>query len=282
MPTPSESLSEQFQNWNLNDAFGPTILRNLSSKYDNRIFPPYIPFMGNHFDQFKILVYCTAQNISKNSELVRLYNRNFEKLSNRLYYGNDFFRHYGNPNFNINDVDIAPFEAGVIPALIAIFILAKYSQAIPPNEIIHYCGVSNYYKFSLNSGSKDLNPEDDKKLQKFISDSDKYRYWALNDELVKRELEVLRPNEVLSFNGYKIRMLATHSVRLNYKLYSFSDPSWILHGANGISNWEPKYTSLNQTIKNFIDEYANLLSGRYNSKKERVKWFLAHYYEEWT
>lgn len=272
------SLSEKFQSWNLSSFIGETVLENLSAQYDGKIFPPYIPFTGKYFSQYKILVYCTAQNISKNSELVNLYAQNFDKLSRRLEYGENFSRHYGETNFEIKDIDINPFESGVIPALIAIFILAKYSNQIKNDEIIHYSGVTNYYKFSLNSGSKDLNPED---LPNTVAAQDKYRYWALNDELVKEELKELAPRSVISFKGSKIRMLATHSTEIGYNLYAVNDPSWLLRGAKGIKAWKTEYVSLDLSVKELVDEYAEKLSGRYLAKKESVKWYLAHYYNEW-
>lgn len=116
----------------------------------------------------------------------------------------------------------------------------------------------------MNSGSKDLNPED---LPNTVAAQDKYRYWALNDELVKEELKVLAPQTVISFKGSKIRMLATHSTEIGYNLYAVNDPSWLLRGANGIMAWKIEYDSLNLSAKELIDEYAENLSGRYLAKK---------------
>ena len=76
-------------------------------------------------------------------------------------------------------------------------------------------------------------------------------------------------------------MLATHSTEIGYNLYAVNDPSWLLRGANGIMAWKTEYDSLNLSVKKLIDEYAENLSGRYLAKKESVKWYLAHYYNEW-
>ena len=57
-----ENLKKEFLNTNI--TFGNEILKFLSTKTDkNQIFPPYIPFIGKNYNQYKILIYSTAQNI---------------------------------------------------------------------------------------------------------------------------------------------------------------------------------------------------------------------------
>ena len=272
-------LKDEFQGIDLSNSFSRDALNFLSTKSEKGIFPPYVPFLGNFFDEFGVLIYCTAQNISHNSGLVKLYSDNFEKLSCRLEYGDDFKRHYGENKFEIRDVDIAPFENGVIPALVAVFILARYETKISSEKILDYCGVTNYYKFSLHSKTRDINPDCDI-VQ--LNSQDQYRYWALNDNLVREELNVIRPKCVISFNGYKLRMLASFSDEFDYELLSINDPSWILRGASGKLNqdgdWGKEFQNLDEEVEEYISSYVQILRGEYERKKDGVNAYLAHYY----
>lgn len=274
-----ETLKNSFQNEDLNTVFSDDVLKLLSTKSDAGIFPPYVPFLGKLFDEYGILVYCTAQNIPHNCGLVKLYSDNFDKLSCRLEYGGDFKRHYGDTDFEIGDVDIAPFEDGVIPALIAVFIYAQKGIQISRENILDYCGVTNYYKFSLHSKSKDINPDGEMSQ---LKPQDMYRYWAINDKFVRQELEAIRPKHVISFNGYKLRMLASYSTDFNYMLHSVNDPSWILRGASGKlkpdDDWGEELQKLDEGTAEFITSYVPILKGGYAGKAEAVKAYLAHYY----
>ena len=274
-----KNLKESFQKMDLSNVFSSDVLKYLSTKSEKGIFPPYVPFLGKLFDEYGILVYCTAQNISHGESLVKLYSDNFYQLSCRLEYGDCFKRHYGETEFDISDVDIAPFENGVIPALIAAFIYAKTGTKIPVERILDYCGVTNYYKYSLHSDTRDINPDSEISL---LDCQDQYKYWALNDKLVRQELCAIRPKYVISFNGYKLRMLASYSMELDYTLYSVNDPSWILQGASGKLNsdgdWGMEFQNLDKDGLEFIDSYTQILKGRYEGKAESVKAYLAHYY----
>lgn len=274
-----KNLKESFQKIDLSNVFSRDVLKYLSTKSEKGIFPPYVPFLGKLFNEYGILVYCTAQNISHGGSLVKLYSDNFSRLSRRLEYGENFKRHYGETEFDISDVDIAPFENGVIPALIAVFIYAKTGTKISVEHILDYCGVTNYYKYSLHSDTRDINPDSEISL---LDSQDQYKYWALNDKLVRQELCAIRPKYVISFNGYKLRMLASYSMEFDYTLYSVNDPSWILQGASGKLNsdgdWGMEFQNLDKGDLEFIDSYTRILKGKYEGKAESVKAYLAHYY----
>jgi len=258
-------------------------LKYLSTKSDARLFPPYVPFLGKLFNEYGILVYCTAQNISHGESLVKLYSDNFTRLSSRLEYGDGFKRHYGETDFDISDVDIAPFENGVIPALVAIFIYAQKRIKIPVEHILDYCGVTNYYKFSLHSDTRDLNP--DRGISVLGShDLDEYR--SFNNKFVRQELDKIRPKYVISLKGNKLSNLASYSKEYGYTLYSVNDPSWILRGASGKlgpnGDWGKELLSLDKDAQKFISSYTQtpILKSRYEKKSEGVKAYLAHYYNE--
>ena len=274
-----EKLKDEFRKMDLSAAFSREVLNYLSTKSEKGAFPPYVPFLGKMFDEYGVLVYCTAQNISHNKSLVKLYSENFEKLNCRLEYGDDFNRHYGQTDFGISDIDIAPFEKGVVPALVAVFIMAKTGTKISAEDILDYCGVTNYYKFSLHTKTRDINP--DGEISRF-NNQDQYKYWALNDKLVRQELGVIKPKHVISFNGYKLRMLASYSIEFDYTLYSVNDPSWILRGASGKLNsddeWGIEYQKLDENVAEFISSYTRILKDDYKGKVDGVNAYLAHYY----
>lgn len=278
-----KKLKESFQKIDLSNAFSRDVLKYLSTKSEKGIFPPYVPFLGKLFEKYGILVYCTAQNISHGESLVKLYSDNFGRLSSRLEYGDGFKRHYGETDFDISDVDIAPFENGVIPALIAVFIYAKRGTKIPVERILDYCGVTNYYKFSLHTNTRDVNP--DRGVSVLGSqDLDKYR--SFNDKFVRQELDKIRPEYVISLKGYKLSNLASYSKEYGYTLYSVNDPSWILRGASGKlgpnGDWGKELLGLDKDAQEFISSYTQppILKNRYEKKSEGVKAYLAHYYNE--
>lgn len=277
------SLITEFQGCDLCKSFGPSILENMSSKKDNgAVFPPYVPFLGDRFRECGILVYGTAQNVPMESSGMRTrYGENFGKLSERLYYSTDFETHYQDGVFGVGNVPVAPFQSFVVPALIALYAKAKKrpEKDIGPDEILDYCGVTNYYKFSLNSGKRDVNP--DYGMGKFPKE-ERVAYWALNDALVERELKVVQPRVVLSFRGRKLKKLNELSKALGYKLFAINDPAWILRGGSGKlkpgASWHNEYDRLDDSVRNLIDSYIGHLQDSYVCKAEGVKAYLAHYY----
>ena len=157
--------------------------------------------------------------------------------------------------------------------------MAKTGTKIPAEHILDYCGVTNYYKFSLHTEARDINP--DGKISHF-NNQDQYKYWALNDKLVRQELGAISPKYVISFNGYKLRMLASYSIEFGYTLYSVNDPSWILRGASGKLNtdgeWGIEYQKLDENVAEFISSYTRILKDDYKGKVDGVNAYLAHYY----
>jgi len=154
----TKKLKRDFQTTEIK--FGKEILKYISTKTDNNIlFPPYIPFIGKNFNKFRILFYSTAQNISFN-KFQKSYQNNFSKLIDRLYYFNDFKKRYPDNEMTFEDIAINPYKTGVIASLLGVFIYAMYNKTIENlNDINNLISISNYYKFSLKSKNKDINPE---------------------------------------------------------------------------------------------------------------------------
>ena len=121
----------------------------------------------------------------------------------------------------------------------------------------------------------------------FINDEEQIeKYWTVNDELVKKELETLKPKIIISFNGRKLDKLNQYSDN-NCKVIKINDPSWILQGGGGVfsenkSWWKIASNCKNKEIHNLVDNYLNYLISPYTGKiKERIRIYLLKYYMEW-
>ncbi len=277
-------LKKEFRNSKIE--FGSEILANLSTKTDDgKIFPPYVPFVGKKYKEFKILVYATAQNVR--DDYRELCQNNFDKLTERLYYFEHFRKKYPNDKMSYQNIAINPYQTGVVAALLGVYIFAKYGKIIENlDEINNWIGISNYYKFSLNNGKSDINPET--KISKYVNNKVQIEnYWQINDELVKNELETLKPNIVLSFNGRKLNKLKQLAGK-ECKIIRINDPSWILQGGSGVfkenkSWWRKAENCKDNTINDLVNNYMNSIIGDYErkNKKEHVRIYLLKYYSDW-
>jgi len=278
-----ELLKENFQNATIE--FGKDILKYMSTKTDDgTIFPPYIPFVGKNYQKFKILVYATAQNIGFDDLFRDSYQQNISKLTERLYYFDNFKKKYPDSKMSYQDIPIGPYETGVLAALLGVFIYTKFDKKIENlDEINDWISISNYYKFSLNKGKKDINPES---IKDYIKDNEQIEnYWAVNDNLVKQEIDTLCPEFILSFNGRKLEEL-NNIPKNKFKVIEINDPSWIVQGGSGClskngSWWEKAQKCKENEIKELIDNYLNFITGDYKGKKERVGIYLLKYYCDW-
>ncbi len=277
------SLKKEFKNSSIE--FGNEIFENLSTKTDDgKIFPPYVPFVGQNYNELGILVYSTAQNISYNN-FRNSYQKNYSKLTERLYYFDNFSKKYLENKMSFSKVAINPYQTGVIAALLGVFIYAKFGKKIESlDEINNWIGISNYYKFSLNNRKTDINPET--KIFNFISDKSQIeKYWLINDELVKKELETLKPKYIISFNGRKLKKLKQYSEK-ECKIIRINDPSWILQGGSGVfkenkSWWKKADNCKDMEIIKLVNHYLKFINGNYIGKKESVRIYLLKYYSDW-
>ncbi len=116
-------LKKEFQNSKIE--FGSEIFENLSTKTDDgKIFPPYVPFIGQNYNEFGILVYFTAQNIKYNN-FRNSYQENYLKLTERLYYFDNFSKKYLENKMSFENIAINPYQTGMVAALLGVFIYAK-------------------------------------------------------------------------------------------------------------------------------------------------------------
>lgn len=277
------SLIAEFERFNLHPLQKYAELISSKSKKDDRLFPPYIPLIGKNYEKFKILIYATAQNMAHNGDVANQYSNHFNKLVERLYYSDNFDRKYPHDHLSFKEVDIAPYNQGVLPALAGVFIYTVCHKVLTNFDSIQdHIAVSNYYKFSLHS-KRDINP-------KHLYDAKDY--WDLNDKLVSCELDVLRPNYVLAFHGRHEPVLGNLAMKNNFKLNIINDTAWILRGAWGYlkpqGRWGSKTSEIQDKellgiiegyLKNFksSDDYKN----RYQAKRDAVKVYLLKYHLDW-
>lgn len=280
------SLIAEFQRFNLCPLQKYAKLISSKSKKDDRLFPPYIPLIGKNYEKFKILIYATAQNMAYNDVVAKRYSDHFNKLVERLYYSENFARKYPHDYLSYKDVDIAPYNQGVLPALAGIFIYTVCHEVLTNFDSIQdHIAVSNYYKFSLH-GKRDINPNH---MDRWTDAND---YWDLNDELVSCELDLLRPNYVLAFHGRHEGLLKNLAREKDFKLNIINDPAWILRGAWGYlkpqGSWGSKTSEIRDNkLLGIIGGYLENLKSSddyknsYQAKKKAVKVYLLKYHLDW-
>jgi hypothetical protein len=245
-------LVDLFCNWNISSLSAYSSL--ISTKDEKGIFPPYVPFVGKKYDKYRIFVYGMAQNVKQNDGYLIQYT-DVEKVK-RLY----------------KSIDIAPRQ--IMYALVGVYLYAKYRVAIENfTEIKEYIGITNYYKFSLNDGKRDINPN--RKLNNLNS------YWELNDALSSKELEFLKPKVIISFKGRHNTVIRKNGFS---NLVTVNDPSWILQGARGClkenGSWYRKQTDTN--VIDLLTKYISQIDKNgYQRKKEAVRIYLGKYFYDW-
>lgn len=280
-------LIAEFERFDLSRLEKYTKLISTKNK-DGKFFPPYIPLIGKNYQKFKILIYGTAQNMGIDHDVATRYSNHFDKLVERLYYSKKFDQKYPDYNLSYEEVDIGPYNQGVLPALAGIFIYTVCHEALTSfDNIQDHIAVSNYYKFSLH-GKKDINPvqrsiQRSKQFDDLIDAND---YWKLNDGLVLRELDVLKPDYVLAFHGRHERVLKDVAREKDFKLKIINDPAWILRGAWGYlkpqGSWGSKTSEIqDKELLSLIKSYLKNLGNHYQGKKEAVKIYLLEYYLDW-
>ncbi len=279
-------LVSDFENVKL-DTLMKDIKEEISSKTrEGCIFPPYIPLIGKEYNNFRILIYATAQNMSHEGCVANaysdLYKKNPTNLVKRLY------RSHKDADFKCSDnelkfseVDIQPWRTGILPALVGLFLKAVRNQQFQEfGEIQDRVAVTNYYKFSLHihKGNKDLNPNSLNKDKRFED------YLSLNDKLVKMELECLRPQYVLTFGWRQFNFLKGQ--QLGFKVERINDPAWILRGGSGClkpgkrGSWYHKVKDILYDNR-MVDSYLDNLEDSYKRRKNEVRVYLLKYYKDW-
>ena len=252
----TNGLVDLFCNWDISALSEYSEL--ISTKDENGIFPPYVPFVGQNYDIHRILVYAMAQNEKHGSGYLHGCTR-IEKVK-RLE----------------RSIDIAPLP--VLYALAGIYLYAKFRIRMDQfTQVESHIAVTNYYKFSLNDGRRDLNPN--RELP------NPQNFWKLNDALSLKELEFLKPKVIICFRGRHIEVLKEAGFS---NLVVVNDPSWVLQGASGClkksGSWyrELKDTTAGDLIARYIHQIDPIKYTRYARKREAVGVYLTKYCFDWS
>jgi len=255
----------------------------VSTQNNGKIMAPYIPFEGKKYNEYKIMLYGTAQNISWNYDYRNELINNSDKCMERLYYDKKFKKKYPLENISYNQIGIGPYACGILPALIGIFIFAKFGKKISQINVIHdYITMTNYYKYSLHTKTKDINP--DKIDNTELKSKFKKEYLRINDELVKKETCYFAPKYIISFNGRKNIVLSKNK---NIELYVINDPAWIKRGGSKMFSTGGKWYKIakkynKDPINELIDLYLKKIkNNEYEKLKDKIKIYLLFYYDQW-
>lgn len=256
----------------------------ISSRYEASLFPPYVPRVGRNYEDLAIAIYGTAQNFDPNWSLAQKYHDAPNMAVDRLWY-NWSSESPGAASESFESVDINPYSGGVLPALAGLYAFLERGEGFEDlNEIHERVAVTNYCKFSLRKGARDLNPN---RLPKRLFSDD---YWGINDELVAMELDVLQPKTIIAIRGRGVLNLK----KFGAPVLEVYDPAWLLRPFSEKRlecNGEPERwpgnskntASALQSIKKLIDNWTEQTVQRYAHEgvRRRVRKYLFHYFLQW-
>ena len=221
---------------------------------------PYIPRIGENYDSSKIIFYGKAQN-----------------KPDQKYFAKNWVTHL------TEDLWIAPAE--IMLALVGMYLYGQTDKKTENIwEILENIAISNYYKFSLHKNGKDLNPDDDD----FINNYDIKDYYKLNDELVKYELDYLKPNIIFTFQGRQVNNLNKIIKEIgldNSRIIPVNDPAWIFQFSGGgklkvNGDWDKEMND--EKAQNLINKYIEQITNkRYKSRADSVNIYLKKYFLDW-
>jgi hypothetical protein len=252
------------------------------------LFPPYIPFVGRQYHDGRILVYAKAQNLGNSPDHRRWLREAGDNAVDRLYLHGERTTWF--------DIPIRPVEAGVLPALVGLYLFAERGLLLPSLErATEHGAFTNFYKYSLwrapgtirNAANyADLNPD------RLSSDSLLEWYTQLNlDSFVAAEIDVLRPAAVITLKGLFADYLQDHLSRQHPKcrLLVINDPAWILRGGGGClgtrGSWRRERIP-DRRVAGLIDGYCQQIKddgeAKYRGRAAEIRPYLAHYYTEFA
>lgn len=267
-------------------------ISSIRNRDDNAIFPPYIPFVGEFYSETehenpKIFIYGTAQAFKKDGDFHDTYENNFDKLMRRLYYGQqgkDLYDITAQSAFD--QICIEPYASGILPALAGLYLYINRNERSKTyddlNQIHRRIAVSNYYKFSLRTAkNKDWNPE--RNMEGLT------KYYEINDNLVRKELNILKPDIVIvGFAGHRDKSEVFSKVK-DIKVIQVNDPAWIRRRPKcltGNGSWSS--VSIDDGIDKIIEEHTKKIINQEsglpsyrNIEGDYIKRYLRYYADEW-
>jgi len=141
--------------------------------------------------------------------------------------------------------------------------------------------MTNYYKYSLRTETKDINPDNIDNAE--LKSRFKKEYIKINDELVKMEIIYFDPKFIISFKGRKNIVLSKNE---NIELYVINDPAWIKRGGSKMLSTGGKWYKIakkynKDPINGLIDIYLKCVNNEYEKFKDKIKIYLLFYYDQW-
>lgn len=254
---------------------------------EKHYFEPYIPFIGDNYDEYRILVYASAQNLADHPTIRSNYYKMDENSVYRLYPQNP------NQAFSFKNIEIAPVQCGVFPALIGVFLYATYGVAFSDlEEIVSMTAMTNFHKYSLwKTNIQDINTTKQENLDPKKMDSASARNYSekMINAYVEQEINFLQPKTIISFRGqYERRFKEILPSDCRYEIVN--DTAWILYGGSGKltkdGEWGYVLKYNNEILDALIDNYCKQIIetnwGRYPSKKEAIRIYLKWYFFEFN
>ncbi len=280
-----KDLKDYFNNWDCSKM--ESIIDNISSKtVMGEIFPPYVPFVGKDYKKYRTLFYSTANNFSpvKHKDKLDIWTKLLkenerEKLVERLYYTHKFAQKYPDKNFEVPDF-IGSY--GVVWGIIGLFLYARHNYEIyEKRKIVDKIALSNFFKFSLRNGEKDLNPN---KLKKSVASEN--NYLKCNYELVEKEIQILRPKTIIIYKGDKQSKFLTSNFN-GIEVKVINDPAWIWRGGNGYfaknGKWTKEVSKISdRQVKKIAEYYSEWCKKGTEKMQQKVKTYLLYYFKHFS
>ena len=291
-----EELVTQFLTYDLDSL--KAISEKIVTKFeDGNLFPPYVPLVGGNYPSTKLLIYGMAQNLDEKNIASFIANEfSNRQLAERMKYGWDHKLFVTN-RIEFHQVLIEPYNVGILPALAGIYSQIHLDKKFESLKDVHeHIAVSNYYKFSIHRGRKDINPNG---LRSDVLAREKYReYFRVNDELVELELDTLKPDVILLFRGAHLKKLKEwkKSRGSSTRIIIINDPSWILRGGGGCLKPEGSWGKIasefdqNDMLKRHVTGYMSEIIGNhedvnksqsYRGKLKATEIYLLKYARIW-
>ena len=155
------------------------------------IIHPSIPFVGKNYDNTKILLYASAENLTYYTEQ----NDNIDYLDNdkiaidrhRYCYEN-----YSNDRF-FPHVHIEPVNNGALILIVAyITKVLKQKEFANPYELVENIAIANFCKFSIQPKKSSKT-----KKEKNIDCAENYSFLSYSIKYVETDLKILEPDIII-------------------------------------------------------------------------------------